>query len=69
MVNTREVLTSWATLNEFLRNASVEECEELKAAELEGKRRLVFLLRIHSRFNKERAAKERRQLKSMVVAK
>jgi len=52
-------LGTWISLNAFL-----TDCGEIKAAELldlevNGKARKMFILRIHSRYNRIRAARER----------
>ena len=56
-------LASWISLNDELRDCSLEEAQELLKAEKRGKRRWRFLLRIHSRINKVRADLEREELK------
>ena len=56
-------LDTWNDLNAFIRAASEIEAKRLLADELAGKKRLTFLLRIHSRLNKVRADRERADLK------
>ena len=57
-----EILKSWDNLNTYLRNASVSDCERLLKSEANGKNRLSFLRRVHSRLNKVRADNEREKL-------
>ena len=58
-----ETLASWPALNTALRDADAATCEALLKAELAGRRRKRFLLRIHSRLNRMRAGAERLTLK------
>ena len=58
-----EILKTWDNLNTYLRCASVSDCERLLKSETDGRNRLSFLRRIHSRLNKVRADNEREQLK------
>lgn len=57
-----EALISWVTLNRFVKDATEEECEQLLEMELGGRARRLFVNRIHSRLNKVRAERERREL-------
>lgn len=57
-----EALKNWVTLNQFVKDATEKECEELLEMELEGRARKLFVNRIHSRLNKVRAERERREL-------
>ena len=57
-----DCLSTWNSLNAFLSMASEQNCHELLHLEKRGKCRLTFLLRIHSRLNKVRADRERREL-------
>jgi hypothetical protein len=59
------VLRSAGTINEVVRKADEETCAKLLAAERRGKRRLVSMLRIHSRLNRLRAAREREELRKL----
>lgn len=59
-----EILKSWDNLNTYLRSASVSDCERLLKSETNGKNRLSFLRRVHSRLNKVRADNERVQLEA-----
>lgn len=56
-------LATWPELNTVLRDADATACEALLLAELAGRRRKRFLLRIHSRLNRMRAGAERLRLK------
>lgn len=55
-------LATWQSLNEFIVNADEETCQALLAIEKKGKKRKQFLLRVHSRLNKVRADRERKEL-------
>lgn len=57
-----DILSSWNSLNSFLRTSNESDCESLLKIETEGKKRQTFLLRIHSRLNKIRADRERNEL-------
>ena len=57
-----ETLSTWDLLNEVVRVADEATCRRLLKAEMAGKRRQQFVLRIHSRLNRMRAAKERQDL-------
>lgn len=59
-----EILKSWDNLNTYLRDASVSDCERLLKSEANGKNRLSFLRRVHSRLNKVRADNEREKLEA-----
>jgi hypothetical protein len=61
-----DVLASWAKLNKFLRKAGEVQCGKLLKVELKGRRRKMFVKRIHSRLNKIRAVKERAALDKLV---
>jgi hypothetical protein len=56
-------LKSWKTLNDALRNCTENDAKQLLTNERIGAARPRFLIRIHSRFNKLRAAREREELK------
>jgi hypothetical protein len=60
------ILSTWETLNEYIVDASEKNCNELLTAELEGKARQMFVLRIHSRMNRMRALRERIELKERI---
>ncbi len=55
-------LDTWLTLNEYLQSADEEQCKSLLKQEAKGKNRPTFLRRIHSRMNKVRADRERKEL-------
>lgn len=57
----------WTVLNNALRGCDETNAELLLLAELEGKKRAQFLLRIHSRLNKVRADSERAELRSLAA--
>lgn len=59
---TEQALSSWISLNDALRDADEATCNNLMQAELRGKRRKQFVMRIHSRLNKARADREREEL-------
>ena len=56
-------LRTWLLLNDAMQEADEAECQRLLKVELKGKRRKLFLLRIHSRLNKVRADRERAELR------
>lgn len=56
-------LKTWIALNDKLRTANEETCEQLLQEELEGRQRKQFIRRIHSRLNRVRAERERKELK------
>lgn len=58
-----EALTTWTKLNDVLRDADEATCRKLVEAEMKGEKRVQYVLRIHSRINKVRAARERLELK------
>lgn len=64
MATAKKIVTAhtWATLNEALKNATEEECWALLENEKKTARRAQFMMRIHSRANKLRAARERLEL-------
>ena len=55
-------LRNWGALNEALRKATEQQCQQLLAAERKGKRRLQFLLRIYGRYNRLRTIRERKAI-------
>lgn len=57
-------LQSWLALNDVIREADEAACEVLLKEELKGRKRKQFIKRIHSRLNKVRADRERRELES-----
>lgn len=58
----KQTLGSWVRLNKVLQSADEKECHMLMETERKGQRRVTFLLRIHSRFNKLRAERERKEI-------
>lgn len=63
-----DALANWGNLNDALRAATETEAHTLMTAERQGKKRLQYLLRIYSRFNRERAKRERGELSQMSVS-
>jgi hypothetical protein len=61
----QSALTSWVNLNSAVIGADEATCQALLAAEKSGKARRMFMLRIHSRYNKLRADRERQELTSV----
>lgn len=57
-----KTLANWVNLNEALKDADEGECRRLLALETDNKNRPSFKRRIHSRLNKVRADRERREL-------
>ena len=57
-----EVLGNWVACNEFLRSCTEADAAALLKTEQAGKRRVQYLMRIHSKMNKERARRERAEL-------
>lgn len=57
-----EILATWIGLNYALTLLGEEQCVKLLEREKVGKKRKQILLRIHSRINKLRAERERREL-------
>jgi len=53
---------TWKGLNDALRGAGEAECKAMLKDEQKGRRRKMFILRIHSRLNKARADRERLEL-------
>ena len=61
-MNFEYILSTWTRLNEFLRNSTESECEELFNYEAKNRKRYAFLMRIVRRRNKLRAFRERKEL-------
>ena len=55
-------LRNWLGLNDALRDADEDFCHMLLKHEIKGRARKKFIARIHSRLNKVRADRERREL-------
>lgn len=60
------MLKSWVALNNALLTADEDLCHKLLKEEKNGRKRLRFLLRIHSRLNKVRADRERTEIKAKI---
>lgn len=60
---TNPALETWVALNEALIGADEDFCQQLLEEELNGRNRKQFVKRIHSRLNKARADRERKELK------
>ena len=61
-LNHLDALGSWSMLNEYLRDATEQQCEVLMKEEKRGQRRTQYVLRIHARYNKLRGQRERAEL-------
>ena len=61
-MDTKEVLSNWVAINEAMRTCSEKEALKLMGKERAGENRTRVLLRIHSRMNKLRADRERREI-------
>ena len=59
---TNPVLKTWDSLNGALRSADEQYCRDLLHEECQGRQRSQFIKRIHSRLNKVRADRERKEL-------
>jgi hypothetical protein len=59
-------LQDWASLNATLKMCNEKDADALLKAEIKGKARNQFLVRIYSRFNKQRALRERKELAQKV---
>jgi hypothetical protein len=55
-------LATWKGFNDYLRGATEEQAKDLLDAERAGPRRTQYLVRAHSRFNKQRGQRERAEL-------
>ena len=62
----RHALSSWRSLNEYIRTADEQSCRELFEFELSTLKRRKFVQRIHSRLNRVRAAHERETIDELV---
>lgn len=56
------ILDNWTQLNAHIVDANEAACVKLLKEELNGQRRRMFILRIHSRLNRVRADREREAL-------
>ena len=61
-VNIEKILENQSSLNEFISTCTELQASALLHAELHGRQRRTFLMRIYSRFNRLRAARERGRL-------
>ena len=61
-MNTEKILENQETLNAFIQTCLEKQAFELLQAELRGKKRKFFIFRCYSRFNRLRAARERKEL-------
>lgn len=52
----------WKKLNDLLRDADEAVCKKMLADEQAGEKRPTYIKRIHSRLNKVRADRERKEL-------
>ena len=58
-----KALATWMVLNEVVMSLTDEQdLEQMLATERTGRQRKMFLLRIHSRLNKLRAGRERKEI-------
>jgi len=55
-------LKTWVSLNKLMQGAGEDICQAHLKAELNGRRRKNFVLRIHARLNAVRARRERKEL-------
>ncbi|MDD2775545.1 MAG: hypothetical protein PHU06_06290 [Gallionella sp.] len=58
----RLLLSTWDNLNTHIFKLTEDELTTLMEAEMAGKKRKMFVLRIHSRLNRLRADRERDSL-------
>lgn len=56
------ILSTWGELNKALNKLTEKELNALLQRERTGKRRNAYLSRLHGRFNKLRAIRERQEL-------
>ncbi len=67
MTHTSEtVLKSWKTLNEVIDTLREDQIKELIFWEVEHKKREDIVVRLHQRFNKLAAAREREELLAQI---
>jgi hypothetical protein len=57
-----KALSSWQDCNDFLRDATESQAYDLLQFEQAHKCRIQYVLRIHARFNRQRATRERSEL-------
>lgn len=58
----KNALDNWVAINEAMKNCTEKEALKLMEKERGGENRTRVLLRIHSRMNKLRADRERREI-------
>lgn len=63
---TRPELESWDALNKAIMDMDEAQAQVLLKYELAGKKRSQFVKRIHSRINKVRAVRERKELGALI---
>ncbi len=56
-------LSTWTALNNAVRDCDEQAARDLLELEINGKKRVRYVFRIHSRINKLRADKEREDLR------
>jgi hypothetical protein len=61
-MDVEKILGTWVDLNEFIRDCTEEQADNLLRLELHNKKRKQFAFRIHSRINKLRADRERNEI-------
>jgi hypothetical protein len=61
-VRIEKILASQITLNEFISTCTEAQAAALLHAELHGRQRHSFIIRIYSRYNRMRAEREREWL-------
>lgn len=61
---TNPSLETWVNLNATLQGCDEKTAEGLLEEERKGRKRKQFMLRIHSRLNKLRADRERKELRT-----
>jgi hypothetical protein len=60
--STSPMSQEWEALNDNLRGADEKTCAALMKLETNGANRITYIRRIHSRLNKARADRERKEL-------
>lgn len=63
--NAQPVSNTWLSLNKALRTANEAQASDMLREEKQGKSRLSYLLRIHQRYNSQRALREREELREI----
>lgn len=57
-----DILESWKSLNDNIKDLDEDQVKELLDKEREGKKRTQFLLRLYGRYNTLRTIRERKEL-------